>query len=88
MTEDQGDEERECVDRELVEDTENPEELTYLFMEDSLHQEARNLAARKLLDRWKQGFTTVTMLQLLCYVGDHAVEPYKTEANEFIRSKI
>ena len=71
---------------QLVTHTHCPDELVHVLIESDFPRAARDSAAEKLIDMWenardRSGIT----LDHLAYVGDHADEPYRTQANLIIR---
>ena len=73
---------------DLVENADHADDLTYFVIEDRFPQTARTAAAAKLLKNWKDGRKGGVTLDHLTYVGDHAEEPYKSEANQIIRDRL
>lgn len=74
---------------ELVKQTNSPHDLAYLVVEKQhYHSVTRQRAAEKLLKMWEDGRQNGITLDHLAYVGDHADEPYKSKANEIIRTHI
>lgn len=72
--------------KELVRSTCHVDDLTYLVVS---HPIARNKAAEKLLEIWEKGPQRYGVtLDHLSYVGDHADEPYKSQANKIIRDNL
>lgn len=72
----------------LVKNADHADDLTYFVLEDTFPQTARTAAAAKLLKNWKDGRKGGVTLDHLIYVGDHAKEPYKSEANQIIRDRL
>lgn len=72
----------------LIQSTDNADDLTYFVVEEELPQVARTKAAEKLLKLRKDGRKGGVTLDHLTYVGDHAEEPYKSEANQIIRDRL
>lgn len=71
----------------LVSSINDPDALIDLVTQEEARWAGRNDAAAKLIKMFKDGDTRCT-LDHLAYVGDHADEPYKSEANELIRSRL
>ena len=65
-----------------VEQTDHPDDLVHLVLEDEFPQEARNKAAEKLLDQHTYSLEHVVL------IADNAEEPYKSQANTIIDNKI
>jgi len=69
----------------LVQKTTHADDLVHLLVEDHFPSEAKDLVAARLMNMWKDRSGGIT-LDHLVYIGDHADEPYKSEANEIIRN--
>lgn len=71
--------------RQLVKGINNPDVLASIVVKKEKHHEiARNEAAKKLLDMFLAGDMRCSSTHL-AFVGDHADEPYKSQANDIIR---
>ena len=68
----------------LVESENTADRLAHMVVEDDFHPYAKSAAAKKLIKLWKDGRQGGVTLDHLTYVGDHADEPYKSEANQII----
>jgi hypothetical protein len=73
---------------QLVKQTNNPDDLVHLVVEDEHHWLARQGAAEKLIKMWEESRQGGITLDHLTYVGDHADEPHKSKANQIIRDNI
>ncbi len=69
----------------LVRGIDDPDILASIVIEDGHHWAAKNDAAVKLIKMFFNGNMRCGLTHL-AYVGDHADEPHKTEANKIIRN--
>ncbi len=87
-------------EQNLVKETDDADDLAYILI-CGCYQETRNAAAAKLIKMWKEGrrgrvimfyqgcrLQNGVTLEHLTYVGDHAKEPHKSEANQIIRDNL
>lgn len=64
------------------------DDLTQFVIDEEYHSTVRVTAAKKLLEMWNNGRVGGITLDHLAYVGDHANEPYKSQANQIIKDNI
>lgn len=66
--------------------TDDPGDLARIVVDKSHHWVARDDAANKLLEMWKESQQGVTLNHLVC-VRDHTSEPYKSQARTIIGNR-
>ena len=72
----------------LVAVIKNADDLVQVVTSEEHDSAAREWAAAKLLIMWEDDRKGGVTLAHLAYVGDHADEPHKSQANQIIRDNI
>jgi len=83
------DEDLEVFDaQQLVKGIADADTLADIVTNDEHHWAARNDAAAKLIELWEKGCQNSVTLDHLAHISDHAEEPYKSQANQIIRTSL